>query len=73
MCECRQAVNERLAVSNSRIAVGFCLTTEGTMRGMELTPPMIVLEKVDGKKRGKPPTLLASCCPFCGDRYPTAS
>jgi len=28
--------------------------------------------KVDDKKRGKPPSMLASFCPFCGERYGAA-
>lgn len=66
MCDCREAVNKRLAVSNARIAFGFTFASNK----MDLAPPMIVLEKLDEKKRGKPPTLLATCCPFCGERYP---
>lgn len=69
MCTCREAINERLAVSNARIATGFCFSpVENQIRRMELAPPMIVLEKIDSKKRGKPPTLLATWCPFCGDK-----
>lgn len=72
MCDCREAVNKRLAVSNARIATGFTykISDDGPIATMDLAPPMIVLEKMDDKKRGKPPTLLASCCPFCGERYP---
>lgn len=71
MCDCREAVNKRLAFSNARIATGFVLNTkdDGPIAGMDLAPPMIALEKIDEKKRGKPPTLLATCCPFCGERY----
>jgi hypothetical protein len=65
MCDCRKAVDERLSVSNARIAFGF--TISGGRR--DLSPPMIVLEKLDDKKRGKLPSLLATFCPFCGERY----
>lgn len=71
MCDCREAVNKRLAISNARIAVGFQYRhDERDIARMDLAAPMIVLEKVDGKQRGKPPTLLSTCCPFCGERYP---
>lgn len=65
MCDCKAAVNERLAFSNARIAFGLSFDENK----MSLSPPMIVLEKIDQKKRGKPPILLATCCPFCGERY----
>lgn len=69
MCDCRAAVNQRLEVSNAKIAYGFTFDAHA---GMKLSTPMIVLEKIDKKKRGTPPTLLATCCPFCGERYETA-
>lgn len=65
MCDCKAAIDKRLAKSNSRIAFGF--TFSGNKMGV--SPPMIVLEKIDKKKRGKPPIVLATCCPFCGERY----
>ncbi len=64
-CNCRNRVDEDLAVSNARIAVGFMVS--GSV--MDISPPMIVLEKRDAGKRGKLPTLLATYCPFCGTRY----
>jgi hypothetical protein len=66
MCDCIRAVNKRLAFSNARIAYGFTFKHQG---GIDLAPPMIVLEKIDKTKRGVPPILLATCCPFCGGRY----
>jgi hypothetical protein len=71
MCDCREAVNKRLAFCNAKIATGFTIDmlSEGATATMNLAPPQIVLEKLDGKKRGKPPTLVATCCPFCGERY----
>jgi len=70
MCDCREAVNERLAFSNARIAFGFTFSASDSGAGrMDLSPPMITLEKIDSKKRGHVPTLLATCCPFCGERY----
>jgi hypothetical protein len=65
MCDCRKAVNERLAFSNAKIAEGL-LFGEGRL---DLASPQIVLEKIDKDKRGKLPNLIATCCPFCGERY----
>jgi hypothetical protein len=67
MCNCRERVNKKLAARNAEIAAGFMLTNnDGPTRGMKLSPPMIMLEKVDAKKRGKLPILVAAYCPFCG-------
>jgi len=34
-------------------------------------PEVVVVEtaKIDTKKRGRPPVMLASFCPFCGEKY----
>lgn len=64
MCDCQKAVDEGLAASNARIAFGLLFGNATIDR----SPPMIVLEKVDDKKGGRLPTLLATCCPFCGER-----
>jgi hypothetical protein len=65
MCDCREAVNERLAFSNAKIGEGLLFSDSR----VDLSPPMIVLEKIDKAQRGKLPNLLATCCPFCGERY----
>lgn len=63
MCECRARIDEKLKTQNARLAFGF--TCVGGSMG--LSPPMIMLEKIGG--RGKRlPTLLATYCPFCGER-----
>lgn len=64
MCKCADAVDAELAAKNGRLAFGFTVR-EGRM---ELTRPLIQLEKLDGKKRGKLPSLVASYCPFCGEK-----
>ncbi len=66
MCDCRKFMDAKLAALNARIAVGFTFDDAR----MDVAPPMIVLEKVDEKRRGKLPNVLASCCPFCGEKYP---
>lgn len=68
MCDCRKAVNERLSVSNAKIGEGLMFGDSG----VKLAPPMILLEKVAKDKRTRLPTLLATCCPFCGERYEVA-
>lgn len=65
MCGCREMINLELEAKNSRLAFGFTFGGDG----MNLSPPMIELEKIDKSKRGKPPILLVTYCPFCGERY----
>lgn len=69
MCKCQATVNENLKRHNARIAYGFLLSREGPpTREMELSPPMIIVEKIDKRKRGKTPTVFAGHCPFCGEK-----
>lgn len=70
MCDCREAVNKRLEVGNAKIAFGL-MWTPGANPSVDQMPPTIVLEKIDKRKRGRLPTLMATCCPFCGERYPS--
>lgn len=65
MCNCRAAVNKNLVNENAKIAVGLFF---GNSR-IDLAPPMIVLERIDSSRRGKLPNLIASYCPFCGEKY----
>ena len=70
MCKCRSMIDEKLAAHNAKIAVGFCAgDDDGPTRSFGLSPPMIELEKADKKKRGALPILVATFCPFCGDKY----
>lgn len=66
MCKCRTAIDEKLKEKNARLAFGF---TSSEVAGMALSPPLIQLEKIDRKKRGNPPILLSTYCPFCGNRF----
>lgn len=65
MCECRTAIDTELAASNAKIGIAL-LIGDGSL---DLAPPLIVLEKVDEKKRGRLPNLVATYCPFCGVKY----
>ncbi len=58
-CACIQAMNARLAEQNGRLVT----TLFGTPR------VVIGSEKIDSKKRGRPPAAIASFCPFCGTAY----
>ena len=66
MCDCIKLFNEQLASRNTRIKIPISF---GANKISSL-PPMIVTEKVDERSRMKPVSLLASYCPFCGEKYP---
>lgn len=58
-CNCIEKVDAKLAEHN--VALVTSLFGE----------PKCAVEvyKVDAKKRGKPPVMMASYCPFCGESY----
>lgn len=62
-CSCVAEINAKLAEHNAEIVC--------TIFGK---PPRAVIETIkrDPKKRGKPPKVLASFCPFCGGDYDNA-
>ena len=62
MCDCNDKVNALLAEQNARLV---------TTLGFGGTPcrPIIQTEKLDPKKRGRSPAMLATVCPFCGEKY----
>ena len=64
MCNCIKITNDGLREKyNSYVNTTISLTGG---------PQMVVLatEKDDTTKRGKPITLVATYCPFCGEKYP---
>lgn len=60
MCDCISSVNQDLAQHNSMLVC--------TLFGK---PNRVIIStcKVEEKKRGKLPSMLASFCPFCGEDY----
>jgi hypothetical protein len=65
-CKCQEQVNKLLKESNAEVSNDFLIRRSGTIT---LSPPSIVLAKIDSKKRSKLPTLFCSHCPFCGKKY----
>jgi hypothetical protein len=60
MCNCVDKIDVQLAAKNTRIKHIFVINKDvGMAIGVET-------EKVDRSKRGKPVTMLAAFCPFCG-------
>jgi len=66
-CSCMEAINDHLKPRNTRLSVSFCLT--GDRAGMDVLP-MIMVEKIDTKKRQRPMNVIPTFCPFCGTKYP---
>ncbi len=68
-CDCVTMANKALGDKNAEIeqrtGINF---TSGTMYASQ---PIISTAKLDSKKRGLLPILLASYCPFCGKKYKT--
>lgn len=62
MCDCRTRVDGHLKDRNARLVVGF-IATGSTL---DLSPPLIAIEKINPRGK-KPPHLVASYCPFCGE------
>lgn len=60
MCNCIETTDALLKDQNA----GLVFTIFGK-------PPRVVIEtrKIDSTKRGRPPAMLASFCPFCGEKY----
>jgi hypothetical protein len=61
-CKCVAKVNKLLVANNARVPTSLFFGKTA-----------VLVEKVDSTKRGRAPVLLASCCPFCGVRYPEES
>jgi rubredoxin len=60
MCSCIEDVNRDLAEHNAVLV---------TTLFREPNVAVIGTEKRDSKKRGRPPAMLATYCPFCGLAY----
>ena len=59
-CSCISEVNAKLAESNGELLMTF----------WPVSRPLMETQKLDTKKRVKPPLVVATFCPFCGEKYP---
>ena len=64
MCECVKKFNRELEVRNGRIVCATAVTKKLDVQEYVC----IQAEKIDSKKKTKLPTLVASFCPFCGEK-----
>lgn len=62
MCDCITKVDELLAERNGRLYV-----TINLMNGKAY--PKLGVEKKETRSRTKPPLMIPTYCPFCGQRY----
>ena len=67
MCNCIEQANELLKESNAKIAQSIIWDSkENTLR---ISGARVELEKINTNKRKSLPPLMASFCPFCGQKY----
>lgn len=66
MCECMKELNEQFAPTGLKLAQTLTLK-DGLLPNARVELEMI---KQQGRKRSVKPNILASYCPFCGEKYP---
>lgn len=69
-CDCLKQVQEELKPHNARVVRSMQVNLSNNTCGM--SPPKLVLEKLDSKNRGKLLSVFCVYCPFCGKKYPDA-
>jgi hypothetical protein len=67
MCNCMKEMDEALAKHNGKLATGFQITADMNV----VSRLLIATEKIDAKKRKPVPGVMASFCPFCGEKFAT--
>lgn len=67
MCTCVKQVNELLGDQNSMVVTAIYLFNPERSGQV-----YVETRKINPQKRGKAARLLASYCPFCGEKYPAA-
>ncbi len=62
-CDCIESISKTLREEHNALMVCTLFSPQKAVIGTE---------KIDSKKRSRPPMLIASFCPFCGVKYPSA-
>lgn len=65
MCDCLTIINEELSQYNTQVSPALSLREDG----LHLVGVYIETHKLNESKRGKPKSLIAAYCPFCGAKY----
>jgi len=65
MCDCREEIDKKLAEHNGRLATGFSMSRNGGELDLVL---LMQVEKINAKSRKKPPAVIPTFCPFCGEK-----
>lgn len=60
MCDCISETNKLLAEHNTTLVTTMFRKPDAVV---------IATDKRDSKQRGRPALMVASFCPFCGERY----
>lgn len=64
MCECIEKMNVKLAEHNGKVARAVQVTDSLSL----VARTVVQTEKVDKSKRKPIPVMMATFCPFCGER-----
>ena len=63
MCDCVKKVNDALAAQNGRLSMTHIVSDDNSLSGVMA----VKTERADGK-RAAAPLVVASYCPFCGEK-----
>lgn len=67
-CKCIDQVQEQLAESNAALDLPLRINFKTGKQAPSL--PLLVVHKLDDKKRQRLPSVICAHCPFCGIKYP---
>lgn len=69
MCDCRTKMDAKLAEANGRLDMAIAVTKDLGLAGRYV----VATKKIDKTKRKPVPTVVASYCPFCGEKAEVAA
>lgn len=65
MCNCINMINDKLVEYNTAVTTTIALQDNK----LQVAGVRVETHKTDTSKRGKPVSLTAAFCPFCGGKY----
>lgn len=69
MCDCIREIDEHLEKYNTKLGAAIGIRD----RQLVLFGVYIETYKIETKRRGRPKAIVASYCPFCGEKYQNAA